>query len=108
MKKFIKFIAKTLIYTIVFLFVLSIVFLLCTYIASKRNNTTISNTLIQFQTIGSELIDFTFTDKNSININLDNIGTSSLDTEVQTSATVSSNSSRNSRNSLVLTYNSLV
>lgn len=85
MKKIIKFIAKTLI----FLFVLFIIFLFCTYIASKRNNTTISNTLIQFQTIGTELIDFTFTDKNSVNINLVNVVTSNIDTEVETSTTTS-------------------
>lgn len=90
MKKFIKFIAKTLI----FLLVLFIVFLFCTYIASKRNNTTISNTLIQFQTVGSELIDFTFTDKNSVDISSGITSNSNINTEEKTSTTSSSITNR--------------
>lgn len=71
--KFIKWIIKTLIRIIILLFILLLTFFVFTFIFSKKNNVSVEDTLIHFESIGSEFIDYTLTDKNSVNISLDTI-----------------------------------
>ena len=73
MKKFVNWILKTLIRIIIFLFVLFLTFIICTYIFSQKNDISVKDTLAHFQAIGNEFIDFTLADKNSTNITLDTI-----------------------------------
>ena len=68
MKNFINFIIKTLISIILFLFALLIVLVACTIIFSQNNNLSVTETVEEFQVIGKEFIEYTLTDKNSINI----------------------------------------
>ena len=111
MKKFIKFIVNILIYIILFLFTLFVFFLFGTYIYSKKNNTPISNSLIDFQTIGKEFIDFDFTNKSNVNINLYNTDIPKPDNEIEVSSTISSNNTNYYYSNLDTTskiiYNSL-
>lgn len=71
--KFFKWIIKTLIRIIILLFILLLTFVVCTFIFSKKNNISVEDTLIHFENIGNEFIDYTLTDKNSVNISLDTI-----------------------------------
>lgn len=90
MKKFINWISKTLIHIIIFVFVLSLTFIICTYIFSQKNNISVKDTLAHFQAIGNEFIDITLTDKNSANITLDTI-----ESNITTSETLAINSNKN-------------
>lgn len=73
MKKFINWIIKTSIRIIIFLLLLFLTFMICTYIFSQKNNISVEDTLSHFQAIGTEFIDFTLTDKNSVDITLDTV-----------------------------------
>lgn len=73
MKKLINFIIKTLVYIILFLFALLIVLVACTIIFSQNNNLSVTETVEEFQVIGKEFIEYTLTDKNSINISFSDI-----------------------------------
>lgn len=68
MKKFFSFIFKSLLYIFLILFVILVVFFIYTYVYSQKNNVSITNTLADFKSIGTELVDFTFTSKDSIDI----------------------------------------
>lgn len=73
MKKFVSWISKTLIRIIIFLFILFLTFIICTYIFSQKNDISVKDTLAHFQAIGNEFINYTFLDKNAIDITLDTI-----------------------------------
>lgn len=83
--KFIKWIIKTLIRIIILLLILFLTFIICTFVFSKKNNVSVEDTLIHFETIGSEFIDYTLTDKNSVSLSLDTVeNTSELNETLQT------------------------
>lgn len=71
MKKFIIFIIKSIIYIILFSIIISLTFMICAFLFSQKNDISLDDTLSHFQAIGNELVDFTLTDKNSIDITLD-------------------------------------
>lgn len=89
MKKFLNFIFKVLIRILLFLIILLLIFFVFTYLYSKKNNISITNTISNFQNIGNEFKSFTLRDKNLVDINVDNEqkNTSTL----ETSASVSTN-----------------
>lgn len=90
MKKFVNWILKTLIHIIIFIFVLFLTFIICTYIFSQKNDISVKDTLAHFQAIGNEFIDITLTDKNSTNITLDTI-----ESNITTSKTLAINYNKN-------------
>ena len=90
MKKFVNWFLKTLIRIIIFVFVLFLTFIICTYIFSQKNDLSIKDTLAHFQSIGNGFIDFTLVDKISTNITLD-----SIETNITTSETLTTNSNKN-------------
>ena len=65
-----NFIIKTLTSIILFLFAILIILIACTLIFSQNNNLSVTETVEEFQAIGKEFIEYTLTDKNSINISL--------------------------------------
>ena len=69
--KFFKWLIKTLIYIIILLIIIILVFFIFTFMFSRKNNMSVEDTLIHFETIGTEFIDYKLTDKNSIDITLD-------------------------------------
>lgn len=71
--KFIKCIIKILKHIFIILFILLLAFIIYTFVFSKKNNVSVEDTLIHFESIGSEFIDYTLTDKNSINISLNSV-----------------------------------
>jgi len=71
MKTFIDFIIKILIFLISFLGILFFSLILYSYISSDGNNKSLENAVSYVQSIGNEIIDYVLTDKNSINILLD-------------------------------------
>lgn len=83
--KLIKWIIKTLIRIIILLLILFLTFVICTFIFSKKNNISVEDTLIHFEDIGTEFIDYTLTDKDYVNISLDTVeNTSELNETLQT------------------------
>lgn len=83
MNKFINFIIKTLIYLVLLLFSVILVLIACSFIFPQNNNISIKNTLADFQTMGKELIDFTFTPKSDITISTN----TSVPTQIQETQT---------------------
>ena len=75
MNKFINFIVKMFIYIILLLFSVILVLIACSFIFPQSNSTSIKNTLVDFQTIGKEFIDFTFTPKSDITISTNTTST---------------------------------
>lgn len=71
MSKFINFFIKLLLYIISFLFTCLIVLIICTTIFSRKNNVSVPDTLVEFQAIGQEFLDYTLTNKVSINLSVD-------------------------------------
>lgn len=71
MKTFIDFIIKILIFLIISLALLFLFYVLYSYLSSVEDNMSIENAVSYVQSIGNEIIDFKFTDKNSVNILLD-------------------------------------
>lgn len=71
--KIIKFFLKLLSFIITLLIILLLLIIVCTFMVSKKNNMSVEDTLIHFETIGTTFIDYTLTDKNAVNISLDNI-----------------------------------
>ena len=110
MKKIVKIISKLFIYIISFSFTLFVFFMFGTFIYSQKNNTHVTNTLIEFQTIGKEFIDFNFTNKSDINLNSSDTKPSKQNTEIKVSTTASSPSNyyyKNLDNTSKIIYDSL-
>ena len=71
MKTFIDFVIKILIFIIVFLAVLFLASVFYAYISSGEDDISLENAISYVQSIGNDIVDYAFTDKNSINILLD-------------------------------------
>lgn len=68
MKNFINFIAKTIIHIVTFAFIVFITFIICTIVFSHKNNISVEDTLMHFESIGREIIASNSKDKHALNI----------------------------------------
>lgn len=71
MKKIIYFIIKLIIFLVVFLLILFSASAIYYYLISNNGEVTLDNVVSYVQSVGNEFVDFTFTDKNSVNLILD-------------------------------------
>lgn len=71
MKRFFYFIIKLIAFLIVFLLILFGVSALYYYLTSNNGDVSLDNVVSYVQSVGNEFIDFTFTDKNSVSLLLD-------------------------------------
>ena len=86
MRKTIKFIKRTFLFIILILLIL---FIGTTYIYSKKHNTSFSNTILNLEIIGNEFLSTSLTQKNTIDISINNINTeSNNNNSIETSAPI--------------------
>lgn len=71
METFIDFIIKLLIFLIVFISVLFFSSVLYAYITSDKDNFSLENAISYAQSLGNDVIEYAFVDKNSVNLTLD-------------------------------------
>lgn len=88
MKTFIDFIIKILIFLIIFLAVLFFASILYTHLSSNEKDVSFKNAISYVQSIGNNIVDYAFLNKNSVNLLLDDTANNNSNLKENTSTKV--------------------